>query len=75
MRWSKNKSRYAGEEDLLASEEIIHEAFYEGHLKWHIYQMALSKIRANMNGSWMFEKRNDNYALKLSIFDNLDKNE
>ena len=55
MRWSKNKSRYAGEEDLLASEEIIHEAFYEGHLRWHIYQMVLSKIRANLNGSWMFE--------------------
>ena len=64
MRWSKNKSRYAGEEDLLASEEIIHEAFYEGHLKWHIYQMALSKIRANSNGSWMFEQRDDNNCIE-----------
>ena len=72
MRWSKNKSRYAGEEDLLASEEIIHEAFYEGYLKWHIYQMALSKIRANSNGSWMFEQRDVNNASKLCV--PLDKN-
>jgi len=69
MRWSKNKSRYAGEEDLLASEEIIHEAFYEGHLKWHIYQMALSKIRANLNGCWMFEIRDENNLDKNKILD------
>ena len=50
------KSRYSGKEDFAASEEIICEAFYEGYLKWHIFQMALSKIRANINGSWMFEQ-------------------
>jgi len=65
MRWNKNKSRYEGKEDLLASEEIICEAFYEGYLKWHIFQMSLSKIRANINGNWIFEQR-DEY--------NLDKN-
>jgi hypothetical protein len=45
------------EGDSLISEEIIHEAFYEGYLKWLIYQTSLSKIRANMNGSWMFERK------------------
>jgi len=56
MRWSNKKTRRSGEFDLLTSKEIICEAFDEGYLKWHIYQMALNKIRANMNGSWMFEK-------------------
>jgi len=65
MRWSKNKSRRFSGFDILAARDIIHEAFYEGHLKWHIYQMALSKIRANSNGSWMFEQGDNN---------NLDKN-
>jgi len=55
MKWS-NISRRSGELDILTAEEIIYEAFCEGYMKWHIFQMALSKIRTNMNGSWMFEK-------------------
>jgi len=65
MRWSKNKSRRFGGFDILAARDIVCEAFYEGHLKWHIYQMALSKIRANLNGSWMFEQGDDNARLPL----------
>ena len=68
MRWSKNKSRRSDVFDILIAIDII----YEGYLKWHIYQMALSKIRANLNGSWMFEQRDNNYTLNLSI---LNKNE
>ena len=56
MRWSKKKSRRSGDLDILTSREIICEAFYEGYMKWHIYQLALSKINANKNGSWMFEQ-------------------
>ena len=58
MRWSNNNSRRSGMFDVLTAQEILSEAFDEGYLKWHIFQMALSKIRANINGSWMFEQKN-----------------
>lgn len=57
MRWSNEDSRYSGEDAILAADEIIYEAFSEGYLKWHIFQMALGKIRTRINGSWMFEQK------------------
>jgi len=32
----------------------------KGYLKWNLYQKAIEKVNANMNGGWMFTKGSEN---------------
>jgi hypothetical protein len=40
--------------DYIFAKEIVYDAYSEEYINWNIYQMAIEKIRKNMNGDWMF---------------------
>ena len=37
--------------------DIIGDAYDKGFINWNIYKKAMEKIRTNINGSWMFEQK------------------
>lgn len=59
MRWEKETTKRHYIFDLLISQEIIYDAFKEGYLNWTLYNMAINKIKSNINGVrngfWKYE--------------------
>ena len=55
MRWkNETQERPYGLEFVIA-QEIIYDAYREGYIKWHTFQKAIEKVKANMNSGRMFE--------------------
>jgi hypothetical protein len=59
MRWEKRSSKRPYFLDLIFSKEIVYNAYREGFINWNSYNKALEKITSNMNGSWMFDQRDE----------------
>ena len=39
--------------------ETVCDAYNKGFIKWDVYHKAIEKIKTNMNGSWMYEFKED----------------
>ena len=57
MRWKNETSKRPFALDLVFSKEIVYNAYREGFINWNVYIKALERININMNGSWMFDKK------------------
>ena len=58
MRWENESSRPVII-DFMNAMDIVCDAYYEGYINWNVYQKARERIETNMNGSWMFEQKQD----------------
>lgn len=56
QRWKRGKSSRPYRLDALDARKITFEAYKEGFINWNVYQKVLSRIKTNMNGTWMFNK-------------------
>jgi len=64
MIWRKSTTKRPYIFDCIFSKEIIFNAFNEGYLKWHLYNLAINKISSNMNGSWLFNNNEWDKTIK-----------
>jgi hypothetical protein len=59
MRWKEESSRYFSDffdgDEILLAMDIINEAYDDGFINWYIYREAKDRIKANLEGGWMFE--------------------
>jgi hypothetical protein len=62
LKWKNESTRYLNynkqgfSDDISITEEIIEEAYEDGFINRNIYRKARDRIRAVLNGSWMFDK-------------------
>jgi len=62
MRWlneSKRPMDYFKDIPCIHAKDIVYSAYREGFINWNTFIEALRKINTAMNGSWMFEQRQE----------------
>jgi len=56
-----NKYGYSIEDadSIIYAIDIVGDAYNKGFINWNIFEKAMEKIRTNLNGSWMFEQKEE----------------